>query len=240
MITGILIALPDEVSSLTHKKIRKGECISLNKNTLVALSGAGAKNATKASQLLIKNGANKLISWGCAAALAPRLQAGDLILAGYLLSADQQRLSIQSDWLKHSLHTLKKLRPSSGLLIESKQIVATSHDKQKIHQQTGGVALDMESVAMVKVAQIHSCPALVIRSIADPVEMSLPNAVNYALNEEGDIILRKLLWFLLTHPSELPNLIRLGSHFSKAKHKLKLVSKQLDIITGFEPENITE
>jgi len=46
--------------------------------------------------------------------------------------------------------------------------------------------------------------------------------------------LSKLLWFLLTHPTELPGLIKLGLHFNAAKNKLKLVAKHLDIIVGFE------
>ena len=238
MITGILVALPDEISSISSKKIRKGECISLNENTLLILSGAGQKNATQASQKLLDNGAERLISWGCAAALAPNLKAGDLIIPLYLLSADKQRLSIESDWLQHCLKQLKPLNPNSGLLIESENIISQSTEKQMLYQETSGIALDMESVALVKVAQTNNCPALVIRCIADPVSMNLPKAISYALNQAGDIVLSQLLRFLLTHPNEIPHLIKLGFHFQKAKNKLALVSKQIDIITGFEPENI--
>ncbi len=236
MITGIIIALPDEVSSLTSKKINKGECISINGNTLLALSGAGPENATKASELLLDNGANRLISWGCAAALHPDLKPGDLVLADNLLSADKQQLSIDSPWLKHITEQLSALNPITGTLAESNTIVADSIDKKTIHQQSGAIALDMESIAVAKTALQNNYPALVIRCIADPVSMSLPKAVSYALNNEGDVVLPKLLWFLLTHPSELPGLIKLGSHFNAAKNKLKLAAKQLDIIAGFEQQ----
>lgn len=236
MITGIIIALPDEISSLTSKKINKGECISINGNILLALSGAGPENATKASELLLEKGANRLISWGCAAALHPDLKPGDLVLADNLLSADKQQLSIDSPWLKHVTEQLSALNPITGRLAESHTIVADSIDKKTIHQQSGAIALDMESTAIAKTALLNNCPALVIRCIADPVSMSLPKAVSYALNNEGDVVLPKLLWFLLTHPSELPGLIKLGSHFNAAKNKLKLAAKQLDIIAGFEQQ----
>ena len=236
MITGIIIALPDEISSLTSKKINKGECITINGNILLALSGAGPENAIKASELLLEKGANRLISWGCAAALHPDLKPGDLVLADNLLSADKQQLSIDSPWLKHVTEQLSALNPITGRLAESHTIVADSIDKKTIHQQSGAIALDMESIAVAKTALLNNCPTLVIRCIADPVSMSLPKAVSYALNNEGDVVLPKLLWFLLTHPSELPGLIKLGSHFNAAKNKLKLAAKQLDIIAGFEQQ----
>lgn len=236
MITGIIIALPDEISSLTSKKINKGECITINGNILLALSGAGPENAIKASELLLEKGANRLISWGCAAALHPDLKPGDLVLADNLLSADKQQLSIDSPWLKHVTEQLSALNPITGRLAESHTIVADSIDKKTIHQQSGAIALDMESIAVAKTALLNNCPTLVIRCIADPVSMSLPKAVSYALNNEGDVVLPKLLWFLLIHPSELPGLIKLGSHFNAAKNKLKLAAKQLDIIAGFEQQ----
>jgi len=236
VITGIIIALPDEISSLTSKKINKGECISINKNTLLALSGAGPENAAKAGQLLINKGAGRLISWGCAAALDADLKPGDLVLANQLLSAEKHVFSIESPWLQQITEQLTALTPITGTLAESHTIVAKSTAKQTIYQQSGAIALDMESIAIVKTAQKNDCPAVVIHCIADPVNMSLPKAVSYALNNAGDIVLPKLLWFLLTHPGELPGLIKLGLHFNAAKNKLKLVAKQLDIITGFEQQ----
>lgn len=92
----------------------------------------------------------------------------------------------------------------------------------------------MESIAVAKTAKANNIDVLVIRCIADPVTLNLPQAVCYALNPQGDIVLIKLLWFLLTHPAELPNLVKLGLNFNAAKNKLKLVAKHLDTIVGFE------
>jgi len=236
VITGIIIALPDEINSLTSKKIIKGDCVFINDNTIVACSGAGPSNAEKASQLLIDKGAQRIVSWGCAAALSPDLKPGDFVLPKQLQTENKQLLSIDSDWLENTSKQLLALTPISGLLVESSVIVAESTAKKAIHQQSQAIALDMESIAVAQIAIEHKIPALVIRCIADPVEMSLPRAVSYALNEQGDVILTKLLWFLLTHPSELPGLIKLGLHFNAAKNKLKLIAKQLDIITGFESQ----
>jgi len=237
VITGIIVALPDETSSLTSKKISKGECVFINDTTLVACSGAGPKNATKASQLLINKGAKRLISWGCAAALKANLHPGDLVLPQTLITEEQRQFSnlhLSTPWLEYTLTHLSPLNPFTGALAESSFIVAESADKKLIHKQTRAIALDMESIAVAKTAMQHKLPVLVIRCIADPVSMNLPKAVSYALNEQGDVVLAKLLWFLLTHPSELPGLIKLAQHFNAAKNKLKLVANQLDIIVGFD------
>jgi nucleoside phosphorylase len=236
VITGIVIALPDEVSSLSSTKISKGECVFINDKTLIVHSGAGPKNAAKASQLLIDQGANRLISWGCAAALKTGMHSGDLILPQTLFTEDNDQLTITSPWFQLVLEDLAPLNPFTGSLAESSHIVAKSSDKKLIHKQTRAIALDMESIAVARIAQKNDIDMLVIRSIADPVNLDLPEAVCYALNPQGDIVLPKLLWFLLSHPQELPNLIKLGLNFNAAKNKLKLVAKHLDIIVGFEQQ----
>jgi hopanoid-associated phosphorylase len=239
VITGIIVALPNEISSLTSKKVNKGDCIFINDNTVITCSGTGPENAAKASQRLIDKGAKKLISWGCAAALKANLHSGDLVIPQTLLTERHEELTIASPWLNDVLDQLSSLNPFTGSLVESSSIVAESLNKKSIHQQTRAIAVDMESIAIVKIAIQNSLPVLVIRCIADPLNMNLPKAVSYALNDQGDVILVKLLWFLLTHPNELPGLIKLGLHFKAAKNKLKLVAEHLDVIDGFEQNTAT-
>ncbi len=240
MITGIVVALPQEIDTLTTRKVVKGRSIALSKNLLLVYSGSGADNAQTAATLLIEQGASRLISWGCAAALSPNLQSGDLVLADTVITYDGQNIELDKTYHKHVKTALEKLilesKPRFGLrhgaLLESKVLVAKSIDKQQLYQQTRAVALDMESVSIAKVAQKHNIPFLVIRAIADPVSMDLPEAVSYALNAQGDVEIIKLLKFLLTHPKELPCLITLGQQFSAAKRTLKTVASALEHLTA--------
>ncbi len=234
MITGIVIALADEIDSLTDQKLKKGDCISINASTLLICSGAGPENASAAAQTLISKGAERLISWGCAGALSAEMNPGDLILPKQLISASQQTLELNSTWFQYCLDSLSKLNPITASLQESQFIVAESKDKKNLHTVSNAAALDMESVAVAEIALQHKLPMLVIRCIADPVEMSLPKAVSHALNAEGEVVLSKLLRHLLFHPTEITALIKLGLHFKAAKNKLNLVARQLDIIVGFE------
>ncbi len=137
-------------------------------------------------------------------------------------------IDIDSDLHRHTKNSLSKfLTVHTGCLAESKSIVSSSKDKKQLQSKTGAIALDMESIAIAKVAKQHALPFLAIRAIADPVNMDLPRAINYSLNDQGDMVLRKLLLFILLHPAELPGLIKLGLHFNAAKNTLKLVAKHL-------------
>lgn len=240
MITGIVVALPEELSTLTSKRIEKGHCVFIADKLLVTYSGAGPENARAAAELLTSKGTTQLISWGCAAALDETLKPGDLTLADTLIDTNYTRIDISSDWHRYAKDLLSQfLTVHTGRLAESKVIVATSADKKQLQSTTGAIALDMESIAIAKVAKQHALPFLAIRAIVDPLNMDLPRAINHSLDDQGDVVLSKLLLFIALHPAELPGLIKLGLHFNAAKNTLKLVAKQLDSVTNFAHSNTT-
>jgi len=234
---GIIVALAEELSTLTSKKIAKGECEYISKNIIVIYSGAGRDNAEKSAKILIEKGATALISWGCAGALGLELRPGDLLFPEKVVTASGQTLKITENWLAH----IKKNLPivhRSVILIESLTPVVTSEGKKRLHQQTQAIAVDMESAAIVETAQKFDIKSLVIRCIVDPVSLNLPPAINHALNTEGEIVLPRLLTHVLIYPQQLPSLIKLGLNFSAAKNKLKAVAKHLDTIVGFDLNTI--
>lgn len=239
MITGIVVALPEELTTLTSKKIDKGQCIFLGDNVMVSHSGAGSENARSSAEQLISQGATRLISWGCAAGLSASVQPGDLIVADQLIDAEYNEIAVNSDWRNYSIHILKQqtgkkhIDVQGGPIAESKRLISDSDDKKQYHTKTGALALDMESAAIAKVARLHNLEFLAIRAIADPVTMNLPKSINYSLSNEGEILMGKLLRYLALHPSELPGLVRLGLHFNQAKRTLIRTASQLESITGF-------
>ena len=172
MITGIVVALSEELTTLTSKKIDKGNSLFIADKLLVAYSGAGSDNAQAAAESLITKGATRLISWGCAAALSASLKPGDLILADKLIDAGNVEMAIHADWHSHTKNLLARLiAVHTGGLAESKSIVSSSKDKKKLQSKTGAVAVDMESIAITRVARQYELPFLAIRAIADPITM---------------------------------------------------------------------
>jgi adenosylhomocysteine nucleosidase len=248
VITGIVVALLEELDTLSNipgyrmgKKIAKGSCEFVTDSIVVAYSGTGSENAALAAELLVSKGASRLISWGCAAALSDFLKPGDLALADLLVDASGTKSAefcVSTDWHRHSkLHLSDFVIVHTGCLAESKFIVSLSEDKKKLNSKNDAIALDMESIAIAKVAARNKLSFLVIRAIADPVTMDLPKSINYALNTQGDIVLSKLLFHLACHPAELPGLIRLGLYFNAAKKTLKLVARQLTTILDFNHDS---
>lgn len=229
MTVGIIVALPEELATLTPVKLAQGECLSPNQNLIICYAGAGPINAGLAAQTLIKKGAGRLISWGCAAALSAQLKPGDLVLTDQVISATDN-ISSESDWIETVAAQLTNpLSICKQAITSSQTIIAASSEKQQLHQQTAAAALDMESLAIAKTAKRHDLPFLVIRAIADPASMTLPQAVVESLNQQGRVELPKLLKFLLSHPWEIPALIKLGIHFNAAQKTLRAVARQLDL-----------
>lgn len=233
MITGIVAALPEETSTLTARKIGRGCCEFIAPDILLALSGAGPENAKTAAELLLTRGAGRLLSWGCAAALSEDLTPGDLTLVNTLVSEGNETLDIQSTWQVEARRILRELLTGAHCvrLAESATIVVSASDKRTLQQRTDASVVDMETVAIAKVARQRNVPFLAIRAIADPVDMDLPQAVAHALSDEGDVILPKLLTYLIRHPSELPGLIKLGIHFKAAQKTLRLAAQHLAALT---------
>ncbi|NOQ62985.1 MAG: phosphorylase, partial [Methyloprofundus sp.] len=178
MITGILVALPEELHTLTPATLAQGECLSVAENTLVILSGAGIENAEHAAQVLINKGAKQLISWGCAGALSPNLKAGDLVIPTAIIAHNNIQLTPHSLWAKQIISTLEPLiKCYNGKLFESSSIISLAKDKTEQYQETQALAVDMESGAVARLALKANLPFVAIRSIIDPANLDLPQAI---------------------------------------------------------------
>ena len=235
MITGIVVALTEELSTLTQKRLEQRGITHLSEKVWLIYSGTGDENARIASELLVEKGVDRLISWGCAAALHSALRPGHIVLAESCIDAQHTVLELRNkDWINGFRSSFDRHFPMHvGMIAESLTIVETSADKISIRERTGAIALDMESTAIAKVANDNNIPFLTIRAIADSVNMGLPKAVSHAIDANGKIIIRKLLIFLLLHPAELRDLVKLGLAFNAAKKTLKRVARDIDLINRF-------
>lgn len=232
-IIGIVVALPEELKTLTNRKLRQGDCCQIG-NIWIAYSGAGWQNAAATTQALIDKGVQQLISWGCAAGLSDTLKPGDLVLATQIISEHHQ-LDTDHLWRKQIQQRLAAhVSIHEGRLFTSQELVSSSQTKQLIQHQSQAIALDMESAAIADKAQSANLACLVIRSIADPVNQDLPKAVLKGLNNKGQVELPRLLSYLFWHPWELSGLIKLGLNFHAAQKTLKKVARELRLL---EPIN---
>jgi adenosylhomocysteine nucleosidase len=202
-----------------------GGCVELDGGCLIGLSGAGPEAAGRCSTALVEAGARSLVSWGCAASLAAGLKPGDLILPERIVCLDGKLLDTDVGWRKRLGSKLYGRMPVySGLLAESDRIVAGQDEKRAILAATGAIALDMESAAAARAAHSLGLPFLAVRSIIDPVDVTIPPSIHNAFDENGALHVQKMLFHAMLRPADFIDVIRLGRHFGAAMKTLRLAA----------------
>lgn len=214
---GFVVALPAEARSLTHRSAPFESLIQLPDGHLMAVSGAGPERADIAARRLVAHDIQALVSWGCAAAIASHITPGHLVLPERILGEQGDEHHTDTLWRDQLAQSLPHhISREGGTLIESSGVVASKTQKQALHAQTGGLALDMESAAVARVAHSQKLPFLAVRAIADPAELDFPDAVSRALNPRGDVHIIRLLGHLARRPQQIGELLALGRAFNAA------------------------
>ena len=221
---GIVVSLSRELKSLTRQTIPVGSWKAITDNTLVALSGIGAERAYTAGSVLVSQGATALLSWGYAAALDDRLNAGCLILPERIIGANGEIHQVSAQWHRRLYQTLVSQHTvRTDALVESDAIVKTSAEKRALAKRTQAAATDMESAAQARLAKDYGLPFMAIRAIVDTPSTDIPENVLKALDPEGNINLWKLL--TSTVPADWIKIVRLGIQFNAAQRTLKKTRK---------------
>jgi adenosylhomocysteine nucleosidase len=219
---GFVIALPAEARTLGRQRVGFDDLVELPGGHRLIVSGTGPNHAQSAASRLLEHKVDALVSWGCAAALDHSLNAGDLVLPDRIMTPDGIEHAVCPEWHENVRQALAPvLRVTTGPLLGSAEIVASSAEKQELHFTKGAVAVDMESAAVASVATAQSLPFLAFRAIADSACMNLPYSVTVALDERGTVNLTKLLRYALVHPAEFVALARLGKAFYAAASTLR-------------------
>lgn len=222
---GVVIALPLECRSLGATRAKRLDTLQPHPNCWITVSGAGPVNAAAAAEKLVERGARRLVSWGCAGALAEHLAPGDVIIAQSIRSADGKIGNLAAAWRQRLLLRLNGQVPcDEGVLTESETVVASPDAKRNLRETSGAVAVDMESAAVLRIAERHQLPFLAVRAIADTAVMALPAIVLNALDEHGEVRLPTLLLELARRPSELRPLLHLNRCFRRAIQSLERVA----------------
>lgn len=224
MTLGIVTALPGELATLTRQRLVPGEWKPLREDLLVALAGIGPERAARAGAGLVGQGATALLSWGTAAALSPGLAAGSLILPRRVIGADGTAYLADAPWHQRLLDCLSgRLEVHTGALAESRVVLSEPEAKLRLGQAAQAEAADMESAALAELAQVRGIPFCVIRTIVDPVDVSVPRCILHAIGGRGEVRTRALVARALCHPGDWRRLAELGRHFRQAQKTLARV-----------------
>ena len=138
-----------------------------------AVAGGGDHARLEAVLDRLAAGARGIISIGIAGGLAPRLQAGQWVVADAVLVDD---VSVPTDSLWTGRLAARLPEATRGLVLGANAMVAEATQKAALHRATGALAVDMESHVVARVAQRHRLPFAVARVISDAAHHTLPPA----------------------------------------------------------------
>jgi adenosylhomocysteine nucleosidase len=181
---AIVIAVPHEAVSILNRmsvraqtqfqgiKLFEG---SLGKQNCILLqTGMGPIRAEKATRFLLDQfPITHLFSTGYCGALQKSMKTGDAVVADSLISNFSKEAGLFSDTalVEQAIGILEKLKIDyfQGPLVTSSKPILKEEEKEKLSRQTGAIAVDMESFAVVKtVAEApKKIASLTVRFVVD-------------------------------------------------------------------------
>ena len=138
----------------------------------------------------------------------------------YVVTADlpaqaRQRLSRQNI----PVHT--------GPLACTDEAVSSSAGKRRLFEQTGAIAVDMESAGVLETAQENGLQGYAARVIVDPADLALPEIVLRRVDDYGRLNGLALGLRLVTSPGQIPDIVRLAKASRQAGKTMRLVAREL-------------
>jgi hypothetical protein len=118
---------------------------------------------------------------------------------------------------------------ADGPLFTSPKILFTPEEKARRGQETGAIAVEMESGVHAAFAAKRGLPFLVLRVILDGVDMRLP-MVKGLTTPDGDVRALKAAMHVATHPHHLPALLALKRSRAAAAHALARLCSALFVL----------
>lgn len=223
-VVGIVAALAAEARALGRTSSDQRTPRSLATHTRLAVSGIGAEAAAHAARALIEAGVTALASWGMAGGLDPALSAGRIFLPSAVTSGEGAGLPTAGEWRERLGAALAAHHPIiCGSLLSSSRPIKAVAAKADAFRATGALAVDMESLAVAKIAAAHGLPFIAVRVIVDSAQDVLPRAAVVA-TRSGQVRIWRLIAALAQAPAEVGPLIRLGWRYRAARRSLLAVA----------------
>lgn len=143
-------------------------------------TGIGMKRAraTARQALAAMPETSLVIATGVAGALSGGLRPGDIVIADRALKARQdsahpeQEVAVDSatvDLCERILHRAG-LASSTGAILSSMRVIPNAAEKRAAKQDSGAIAVDMESAAIAIEATARGIPFAIVRTVIDSLE----------------------------------------------------------------------
>jgi adenosylhomocysteine nucleosidase len=146
---------------------------------------------------------------GAAGALSRGLRAGALVIADQVRRPGAEPMRTEGSLIEWAARA-SGARPAHVITapaIASSVTAKAALDER--HGDGGAAVVDLESAAYVEAADEAGVPWLVLRTVADTAEESLPAWLEQCRDSSGAIHRTRVAWALLRDPRALPGLLDL-------------------------------
>ena len=183
----------------------------------IGISGARPDRAEAEARRLVTEGCGVLLSWGVAGGLDPALGPGDLVIPAMIVAGvvaeDSASWAVSPKFCANLPAGVPSPLRGEGQggganLLGHDRMVLSAAEKSALFEQTGAVAVDMESHRVARVAAEAGLPAIAIRVIGDPAGRAAPRLVTHAIGEDGRPRIGPVIAGLLRRPGDLGALLR--------------------------------
>jgi hopanoid-associated phosphorylase len=197
--------------------------IAAGPGVLVVCRTAG-RQLDEVADSALRKGYHGLVSFGVAGGLAPRLRAGDWVVASSIRDTHASRPTDEA-WSRRLLGLIKGAVHAPILGVDTP--VADPGHKHDLHLATGAAAVDMESHLVARVAARHRMAFAAIRVIVDPAHRAVPPAALLNMRPDGRADLAAVVRNILGRPSQIRTLARLTADAYAARAAMQRVRRQL-------------
>lgn len=187
------------------------------------ITGVGMRSTSSYLENRLKSTAfRSIIVCGFAGGLKDGLPPGSVIVPDAVTDTTSQKTyRVDSALLAVAESTrLSHLKYHGGLLATTDRVLIRAGEKRAFAEQTGAVAVDMESAGAARIAEEHKIPWLAVRAVTDSVNDDLPFDFNALADAQGNVNRRRIVVAALLRPWKIPALIRLGQRSSLAARNL--------------------
>lgn len=215
----IVAALADEVRILKSKMVMdsvvhfkpailyRGQFN--NKECDLLVTGMGRERMRKGLELALGLAQPSwMLTVGYCGGASPLAALGALVLANEVIDfSDDARRACDADLLgaAKKMCEEKKWPYQAGGLVTVDRVVYSPYEKADIGVTARAIAIDMESAAALLAANEHHIPFLAVKSVLDPMEMTLPD-FQECLESTGEASPSKLLDNLIKTPINITKL----------------------------------
>jgi adenosylhomocysteine nucleosidase len=204
--------------------------IAAGPGVLVICRG-GSRETAELVRIARGAGCRSIISFGVAGALAPDLVPGDCVVASAIVDHPTLRPT-DPLWSRKLMEMIPDAR--HGPILGVNAVVSNPTDKRRLRALTGGVAVDMESHLVARLAASHGLAFTAVRVVIDPADRAVPPAALLAMAPGGSTDISSMLRDVFARPSQLSPLLRLAADAYVARTALVRLRRALG--PGFSSE----